>query len=98
MNLEQFMTQRGYYPGHGNKCLCPFHSDNTPSCYLNPNNIYCFTCVRTYTLYDFRRVFGVHLERVDEGSEMLNSIKGTPTGLSPNEVIFTYNWSKPCPE
>lgn len=42
--MRQYVTLKR--SGHGYKCLCPFHSERTPSCTVYPDNgsFYCFGC------------------------------------------------------
>lgn len=42
--MRQYVTL--HRSGHGYKCLCPFHSERTPSCmvYTDTENFYCFGC------------------------------------------------------
>lgn len=42
--MRQYVTLKR--SGHGYKCLCPFHSEKTPSCVVYPDNgsFYCFGC------------------------------------------------------
>ena len=84
------MEARGWARGDSNKVLCPLHGDRSASAILNSNNIYCFVCCRTYSLWDFQQAFGVVLDRVDEGgSAMLDAVKGKG-GYMYNQVLFRY--------
>lgn len=89
MTLKEFLVKRGYWSGSGNRCKCPFHEDNNPSCFVNDNHIYCFAEQRSYTIFDFQRKFRVRLERVVEPSNLLKSINEPKFT---NEVLFTYPW------
>lgn len=42
--MRQYVTL--HRSGHGYKCLCPFHSERTPSCmvYTDTESFYCFGC------------------------------------------------------
>lgn len=42
--MRQYVTLKR--SGHGYKCLCPFHSEKTPSCSVSPENgfFHCFGC------------------------------------------------------
>lgn len=42
--MRQYVTLKR--SGHGYKCLCPFHSEKTPSCQVYPDNgsFFCFGC------------------------------------------------------
>ena len=90
MVLRQFMEAKGYVWRGGNKCICPFHGDRSPSAILNLNSIYCFTCGRLYGLWDFQQAFSVVLDRVpEEDSACLDAINGKPS-YQFNQVLFTY--------
>ena len=96
MTLREYLVKRHWaIDTESKKCLCPFHGDRNPSAMINDNNIYCFVCLRTYTLYDFRNAFGVELDRVEEGSSTLDLLHG---GLSAppedNKPYFYYPWVK----
>jgi len=89
MTLADYMTAKGWArPGVG-KCMCPFHNDRSPSAILNLNTIYCFTCGRAYTLWDFQQAFGVFLDRVPDDDAFLNSIKGKQSYFY-NQVLFEF--------
>ena len=84
------MQARGWARPGSSKALCPYHGDRSASAIVNPNNIYCFACGRTYSLYDFQQAFGVVLDRVDEeGSVFLDVLKGK-AGYTYNQVLFKY--------
>ncbi len=37
----------------GDRCLCPFHDDHTPSMFVNDEFAYCFACGRGWDIFDF---------------------------------------------
>ena len=87
------MTAKGWARSGHNKCICPYHGDRSPSAILNPNSIYCFTCSRLYTLWDYSQAFGVVLDKVpEEESSCLNSVKGKHS-YSYNQVLFQYDFT-----
>ena len=84
------MEARGWVRSGGNKCLCPYHNDRSASAILNLNSIYCFTCSRLYTLWDFEQAFDILLDWVSEDdSALLSSIKGKQS-YQYNQVLFNY--------
>jgi hypothetical protein len=85
MTLRQFMEAKGLATAGVNKCHCAFHgSDIKKSAFLNPNNIYCFACSRTYTLWDFQQAFGVVLDRDESEGGVMKS------GYVKDQVLFEY--------
>lgn len=91
MTLREWLCSKGYAYGSARKCRCPFHCDQSPSAYVNPNSIYCFAEQRSYGLGDFYRRFGVWLERDTEESGFLGSLYGEELD-PPHSVLFTYRW------
>lgn len=92
MTLRQYMVFRGWAREESSrKCFCPFHSDNSPSAYLNDNTIYCFACNKTFKLYDFKREFGVRLDYVKTSSLLEGMHQFNPIT---SDVLFTYPWHK----
>jgi hypothetical protein len=57
MNLIQLLDKNNVHR-EGHKCCCPFHSDRSPSAIINSWGIYCYTCVRSYKLWEIERLFG----------------------------------------
>lgn len=66
MTLRQFLEGKGFARSGSNKCFCFAHDDRKPSAMINPNNIYCFSCGRTFGLRDFMEAFDVVLDEVPE--------------------------------
>jgi len=85
MTLRQFLEAKGYARSDKNKCFCPWHNDSKPSAIINPNNIYCFACVRVFGLWDFQQTFDVVLEEVPEAAVPLDK-----SGFSYNQVLFSF--------
>ena len=91
MTLRMFMEAKGFIRNGYSKCLCPFHTDRSPSAILNLNSVYCFTCGRSYSLYHFQQAFGVVLDRVTDeaASPCLSAINGKQS-YSFNQVLFSH--------
>jgi hypothetical protein len=93
VTLTQWLELRGYLRPGSNKAHCPFQAqDRNPSAIVNPNSIYCFSCSRRYSLWDFQQAFGVVLEEEPEsGSNQLARIKGL-SRYSYGDVLFSYEF------
>jgi len=44
LNIKTAAEYYGIKANHSGMCICPFHSENTPSMKLYDNNFYCFGC------------------------------------------------------
>jgi hypothetical protein len=99
MTLRELMVHLGYADSEdASKCRCPFHSgsgrngfDVHPSAYLNDNSIYCFVCVRTYTLKDFYYKYHIYLDYVNTEGEQLKRLRSLH---SEDLVLFSYPFEK----
>lgn len=93
MYLRQWLEIRGFLRPGAVKCHCPFQpQDRHPSAIVNPSSLYCFSCGRLYTLWDFQQAFGVVLdEEPGPGSDQLARIKGG-SRYSYGDVLFSYDF------
>ncbi len=98
MTLREFGVSENYLVSLGvRNGRCPFHRDYKPSAYLNANNIYCFTCSKTYSLSEIRQRFNIQIAWAEN-----SSLSAPPTfeesyGYKPFEVLFSYNFDLESP-
>ncbi len=96
MTLREFGVSENYLVNlHVRNGRCPFHRDYKPSAYWNSNNIYCFTCSKTYSLSEIRRRLNVYLIWNDDISTSASAPSFEESyGFKPFEVLFSYDFNQ----
>ncbi len=95
MILREFGVESGYLLNlqvrYGR---CPFHTDYKPSAYWNSNNIYCFTCSKTFSFSEIRHRLGVQITWEEENLIPPALSFEKAYGYKPFQVLFQYDFSQ----
>jgi hypothetical protein len=49
--LREYLNAKGIFPDDRGLIRCPWHEDETPSCRVNDDYLYCFTCNESGDIY-----------------------------------------------
>jgi hypothetical protein len=49
--LTEYLRAKGIIPNEKGMIACPWHEDNHPSCKVNDEYLYCFTCNESGDIY-----------------------------------------------